>query len=263
MADKQTNTRRLLYWDIETSLQLAAVFQLKNNDWINPENLVTERYIICASWQWEGEDKIHAVSVLDDPKRYAKDPHDDCYVVSKLHEVLSESPVLVHHNGDRFDLPYVQTRILVHGLSPLPPITTIDTYKVCKSRLMFNSNKLDYVGRILKVGRKKHTSQGLWLRVLNGDKKAVAEMVAYNKQDVALLRRVFMKLRPYTQNHVNRELFGGVGCPRCGGKKLQSRGTYYAMTRTYKRWQCQNTKCLGWFRTLKADEKSTTKYRVL
>jgi DNA polymerase elongation subunit (family B) len=253
---------RVLFWDIETSLQLAAIFQLANNDWIDPSNLVTERYVICAGWKWEGEDKVHTVSVLDDSRRYAADPHDDYHVIKVLHKVLSEADYIVHHNGDSFDKRYVDTRILVQGMPALPPINSIDTYKVAKSKLMLNSNKLDYIGGLLKVGRKKPTTSGLWLRVLKGDKKAIREMVDYNKQDVLLLERVFYKLRPYMANHVSRELFGKTGCPRCGSKKVQSRGVHRAITRVYQRFQCQNPSCMGWFRLLKG-EPGSTKYRVL
>jgi DNA polymerase elongation subunit (family B) len=146
---------KVLFYDIETSLQLVAVFQLGNNDWIDPSNLVTERYIICASWSWEGESKVHHVSVLDDPKRFEKDPYDDFHVVNALHKVLSEADVIVGHNSDSFDTPYVNTRALYHGLSALPPITSIDTYKVAKSKFRLNSNKLDYIGKFLKLGRRR------------------------------------------------------------------------------------------------------------
>ena len=254
---------KVLLWDIETSLQPVAVFQLGNNDWIDPSNLLGERYIICASWKWEGDSKVHSVSVLDDPRRYKKNPHDDFYVVQALHEVMMEADVIVAHNGDSFDKRYLDTRILVHGLPALPPINSIDTYKVAKSKLLFNSNKLDYIGKILQVGKKMHTTPGLWLRVLNGDPRAVDEMVTYNKQDVILLEKVFKKLQPYIPNHVNRELFGGEGCPRCGSRKVQSRGFHRAITRVYRRWQCQNPECLGWFRTQASEKDSTTKYRVL
>lgn len=252
---------RILHWDIETSLQLVTVFQLAKNDWIDPSNIVSERYVICASWNWEGEDKVHAVSVLDDPKRYASDPHDDYHVISTLHDVLSTADVLVHHNGDNFDKRYVDTRILFHGLGALPPITTIDTYKVAKAKLMFNSNKLDYIGGLLKVGRKKPTTSGLWMRVLKGERKAIKEMVEYNKQDVLLLKRVFYKLRPYMNAHINRELFGGTGCPRCGSVKTQKRGIHRAISRVYQRFQCQA--CSGWFRSVLNDKSVSTTKRVL
>lgn len=252
---------KILFWDIETSLQPVALFQLSHNDWIDPSSLLGERYVICAAWKWAGKDKVHSVSVLDDPKGYKKNPHDDFHVISTLHDVLSQADVIVHHNGDSFDKRYVDTRILVHDLPPLPPVTSIDTYKVAKSKLYFNSNKLNYIGKLLGLGEKIHTTPGLWMRVLNGDPSAVKEMVTYNKQDVVLLEKVFEKLYPYIPNHVNRELFGELGCPRCGSGHVQSRGVHRAISRTYNRFQCQE--CHGWFRAMRAEKGSTTQYRIL
>lgn len=251
---------RILYYDIETSLQPVAVFQLAHNDWIDPSSILEERYIICACWKWEGSEKVHAVSVLDDPKRYAKNPHDDYHVIKTLHGVLAKADVLIGHNSDSFDKRWIDTRALVHGFPVLPPQASIDTYKVAKSRFYLNSNKLDYIGKLLGLGAKIKTTPGLWMRVLNGDKAAVKEMVTYNKQDVLLLEKVFNKLKPYVANHINRELFGSVGCPRCGSGDIQSRGVHRAITKTYQRFHCQ--KCGGWFRQLRA-EAGTTKYRVL
>ena len=254
------NEPKILIWDIETSHNVVAVFRLYGEDYINHENLLQERFVICAAWKWLGEKKTHAVSGLDDPSRFRKDPFDDKHVLEALHKVLSEADVIVAHNGDAFDIKFVETRMLAHGLSPLPPITSIDTYKVAKSRFMFNSNKLDYLGKYLGVGQKKRTAPGLWLEVLKGSPAAIKEMVEYNKEDVNLLERVFLKLRPYVANHINRQLFGGNGCPRCGSKKVQSRGVHRAITKIYQRYQCQS--CGGWFRLLKSQAGSTS-HRVL
>lgn len=256
---------KILFYDIETSLQTVAVFQLGGNDWINPDNIIMERHLISACWQWEGEDKVHSVSLLDDPKRFKANPHDDYHVVKTIHDVLSQCDVSVAHFGDSFDLRYIKTRSLYHGLDPLPPFQTIDTKKIAKQHFYFNSNSLDYLGNYLGCGGKIHTPSGLWMKVLKGSKdveQAIKTMVVYNKRDVTLLKDVFMKLRPYIPNHISRELFGKTGCPRCGSTKVQSRGVYYAQTRTYRRFQCMGS-CKGWFRTLKADKNSSTQHRVL
>ena len=240
---------KVLLWDIETSLQPVAVFQLAHNDWIDPSAILEERYIICASWKWLGEKTVHSVSVLDDPKRYKKDPPDDRHVVQALHAALSQADVLVHHNGDSFDKRYLDTRILAHGLDPLPPIATIDTYKIAKQKFLFNSNKLDYIGQFLGLGRKISTTPGLWMKVLNGSKTAIQEMVAYNIQDVHLLEKVFRALEAYLPPHFNRQLYAEAECcPKCGSTHLQSRGLYAALTKTYRRFQCQS--CRGWLRSL-------------
>jgi hypothetical protein len=252
---------RIILWDIETTQNLVAVFQLKNNDWINPDNIIRERYIVSACWKVLGESKVHSVSVLDDPKLYAKDPHNDLHVVKTLHKVLSEADVIIAHNGDAYDIKFTEARMLIQGLSPLPPLTKIDTLKAARDRFMFNANNLNYLGKVLGCGEKVHTEPGLWLRVLNGDKNAIKAMVAYNKQDVVLLEKVFLKLQPYIANHINRQLYGEVGCPRCASHKVQSRGVHRAISNVYQRYQCQD--CGGWFRELKADKAKSAKTRVL
>lgn len=252
---------RTLLFDIETSLQPVAVFSLQNQDWINPENILAERHLVSVSWKWLGEPKIHSVSLLDDPKRFANDPHDDKYVCEVFHAVMSEADCLVGHNSDSFDIKYLKTRMLIHGMKPLPPITSLDTYKVLKQQFMLNSNKLDYAGHVLGLGRKKSTPKGLWLDVLAGSRKAIKIMVDYNKRDVTLLEDVFKKLIPYIPNHVNRELFNLTGCPKCGSNKIQSRGVHRAISQVYQRFQCQA--CSSWFREAKSTIKTKVKYRVL
>lgn len=230
----------------ETTHNLAAVFRLANQDWIPAENIVQERYIVCAAWKILGSPTISASSVLDNPARFRRAPTDDRHVCETLHTVLSKADVIVAHNGDAYDIKFAEARFLFHGLAPLPPIQKIDTLKVARDRFLFNANNLDYLGRFLKVGRKKPTTSGLWLRVLQGDAAAIREMVKYNKQDVALLERVFRKLQPYIANHVNRGLFGGKGCPRCGSPRVQARGVHRSLTRIYQRMMCRA--CGGWYR---------------
>ena len=209
-----------------------------------------------------GNNKVHSVSVLDAAKRFKKDPQDDFHVVKSLHAVLSSADIIVAHNNDGFDKKYLDTRILYHGLPALPPVVSIDTLKVAKSRFLFNSNKLDYLGGYLKVGRKIKTSPGLWMRVMNGDVAAIKSMIRYNQEDVRLLERVYNKLKPYIPNAVNFELFGSDGCPRCGATSgIQSRGVHRAISRVYQRFQCQT--CGGWFRSVLNDKDTKVKSRVL
>ena len=257
-------TPKIVLWDIETSQNLAAVFQLAHNDYINPENLIQERYIICAAWKMLGQKAVSTTATIDNAALFKKDPHNDRHVVTVLHKMLSEADVLIAHNGDQYDVKFAEGRMLFHGLPPLPPLLKIDTLKEARNRFLLNSNKLDYLGHYLGLGRKKHTSPGLWLRVLQGDAAAVKEMVRYNKQDVVLLERVFLKLQPYMATHVNRQLLGensnSEGCPRCGSSHTKSKGLHHTLTRTYQRRYCLT--CGGWFRNIKSDPMQT-KVRVL
>lgn len=265
-----TNTRkgpRVLFYDLETTHNLVASFRLwdRGGMSIPHQNVVQERYIVTASWKWEGERKVHAVATTDFPELYNKNPHSDLLVVKKLYDVMTEADVTVAHNGDQYDQKFLNGRILANGLPPLPPIKSVDTKKIASSRFLLNSNRLDYLGKFLGLGRKLHTDGEWWLDILVGTdaqrRKAIAEMVRYNKQDVLLLEEIYHKLQPFMPDHVNRQLFDGhLACPRCGSKDYQSRGLRHAISRSYRQFQCK--KCYGWFR----DEKPLPKqvhHRVL
>lgn len=245
-----------MFWDLETTHNIAAVFNLFSKDYIPHGNILQERYIVCASWMFLGSDKIHSVSVLDDPKRFKKNPHDDYFVVDTVATTIAnEADVIVAHNGDQYDKKFLAGRMLLHKMKPLPPVTTIDTLKICKNNFLLNSNRLDYIaGKLLGEGKLK-TDPGLWLKVLAGEKKSIQDMVQYNRVDTKRLRDTFVDhLLPYIPN-LNQRLYGTEGCTKCGSTNVQRRGEHVALTRTYQRFQCQD--CGGWYREGKP-ERSTS-----
>jgi DNA polymerase elongation subunit (family B) len=222
---------RILLWDIETSHNIVAAFQLRNRDSLPASAILQERYIICAAWKRLGETRTHSVlSYIPDDKA----------ICTRLYKELCQTDVLVAHNGDSFDLRYLETRLLFHGFPPLPPITSVDTLKIARKRFRFNSNRLDYLGSYLGVGRKRQIEQGLWLLALKGNQKAIRELAEYNKQDVTLLEAVFEKLRPY----IPARLFTSGVCGHCGSRRTQHRGRIWTRQRSYQRLQC--LQCGGW-----------------
>lgn len=251
----KNNKPRVLFYDIETSHNIATIFDLFTEH-IGHDNILQEKYIICAAFKWQGDKKVGTVSVLDDPKRFAKNPNDDYHVVKYLHGVLSSADAIVAHYGDKFDIKVFNARAIYHGLPPLPPILQIDTHKMARKKFKFNCNRLDYLGKYFKLGSKIKTDITLWLRCLRGERKAIQEMVHYNKGDVTLLEKIYDKLAPYVSNGLNMNLFveaEDAVCPYCGGQHLQHRGFRYTKTRVYKRMQCQD--CYSWFSAATHDKQ--------
>jgi hypothetical protein len=79
---------------------------------------------------------------------------------------------------------------------------------------------------------------------MRGEKKWWDKMKRYNKQDVRLLEKVYLRLRPFIKNPPNLSVFLGPVCPKCGSKDLQLRGMSHTQTGTYQRFYCK--KCYGW-----------------
>lgn len=245
------NKKKIVFWDIETSLSVMASFTLYPEA-IPTENILTDWHIICASWKELGDPKVHIVSVLDNNN---KDLNNDLHVVKKLAEVAKDADIMVAHNGDKFDVRKLQARLMYHNLDPLPPILTIDTCKAIRKVADFTSASLAYLGPHLGIGEKKTTSKGLWVRILAGDRAAIKEMMEYNKVDTVLLEKLYLRTRKYYQDSPNLSSELGISCSTCTSSKVQSRG--FSITKAglkYKRYQCQS--CGAWFKSRRAVSKA-------
>lgn len=203
-------------------------------------------FLLSFSAKWLGEPKVYTYALPDFPG-YKKDKHNDEKLVKKLAEILESADIIVAHNGDRFDITMTNTRLITHSLPPLSPKKTIDTLKIARQKFKFLSNRLDDLGNVLGVGRKlSHTGKKLWFACMAGDPKAWKMMKAYNEQDVRLLERVYLKLRPFATSHPNiNTLTRQIGaCPKCGSTRLHKRGFTYTRTSEVQRFQCID--CLGY-----------------
>lgn len=196
-------------------------------------------------------DKPVFAKALPDYKGYKAGSYDDRKICEDLHKLLAEADVVVAHNGNSFDVKVINARFLFHKLPPPAPFKTVDTKLAVKKVARFNSHKLDDLGKLLGEGKKVKTDFDLWLGCINGDKAAWAKMVKYNKQDVILLEKIYLRILPWISNHPNLTLLDSrAACPKCGSPKVQKRGYAYSATRKYQRMQC--TSCGGWHKSSQA-----------
>ncbi len=206
---------RILSFDIETAPARGEFWGLfKQNIGIN--QILKDPFIICWSAKWLGEDEI--LSSIVSPSA-ARDGNDG-RVAYEMWRLLNEADIVVAQNGDRFDIPWVNARLLLWGMPPPIPYQTVDTLKVLK-KFKFISRKLDYISGLFFGRHKLKTEHQLWTRCGDGDREALAEMLAYNKEDVVLLEDLYLLLRPWIKGHPNLNLFTDeTVCPACGKPDL-------------------------------------------
>lgn len=238
-----SNTKKVLLFDIETSPNLGYTWGKYEQ---NVVQFTREGYMMTFAYKWLGEKKVHAFA-LPDFTRYKTDKHDDVELVTKLWKLFDEADVIVAHHGDAFDIKKANAYFAKAGLTPPSPYKTVDTKKVAKRFFYFNSNKLDDLGNYLKLGRKVDTGGfELWTECMAGNPLAWSKMIRYNKQDVLLLERIYLRLLPWITNHpdVINYITDEPICSNCGGKHLQKRG--FAINRNGKkiRYHCQD--CGAW-----------------
>jgi uncharacterized protein YprB with RNaseH-like and TPR domain len=205
------NKIKRLFFDIETSPNIGLFWTTGNKLSISHDSIIKERAIICICYKWEGKEEIYSLSW--DNKQ------SDKKLLEKFIKIANEADELVGHNGDKYDLPWVRTRCLYHGLNLFPSYVTVDTLKYARSKFKFNSNKLDYIAQFLGLGTKISTGFGLWKDiVLHKDEKAMEQMIEYCKGDVLLLEKIYNKLAPHFPEklHVSEDK---TDCPTCGNNK--------------------------------------------
>jgi DNA polymerase elongation subunit (family B) len=221
--------------------------------------------IICFGWRVLGEKGTAKVKSTWDFKKWDATTfkqYNDKELCKFIYDILSDADGIITHFGSGFDLKFLNSRLRVHGMPPLPPIKHIDTCMISWKRLKLASSRLDSVAAffgldqktdIVRVGKErglplKH-KWDLWTLVSLGNKKAMALMAEYCAQDVDVLEKVYHHLLPLVSDHPNWNLFTDkdvIVCPHCGSTHVQKRGTHVGKTATYQRYQCQE--CGSWFR---------------
>ena len=237
---KKWQPKRLFY-DIETSYVKARVWR-GGKQYIAPTNIEGEVRIICVSYKWQGSDKVKTLTWDEN--------QCDKELLKKFVKVLGQADEIVAHNGDRFDIRQLRTRCLMQGVLMFPKYRSFDTLKKARKYFAFHSNRLDFLGQVMEVGRKlDHEGIGLWNRVQEGKtkterKKALKEMVAYCEQDVLLLEDCFNVMSPYVDHNTNFAVIkegvtGKWKCPECTSDNVQLSHT----DTTPLGWVRRNMKC--------------------
>ena len=230
---------KVLVYDLETAPMLSYHWgRWKQN--IGPAMTEQEGYVQCYCAKWLGDDKMY----YDGLNLHGNSISDEKYVVASLHRLLDEADAVITFNGNRFDIPVVNTALIKHGFWPPSPSKSIDLFRVVKSRFRFSSNSLNAVCEQLDLGQKAQTGGWqLWKGCMDGDAESWAKMQEYNEQDVLLTERLYDRLLPWINNHPNVNMYDHLTndrCPNCGSVHIVKNGTEYLATGAYQRYKCQD-----------------------
>ena len=234
---------KIIFFDIETmpNLREALKFFPKLDDWPGNSMKAHVNSVLCIGWKELGKKKVNVIKAWDGPN-WGKDVNDDKYVVDEFRKVIESADAICTHNGTSFDVPFVQTRLLVHNLPPIDPkIKHIDTRHLGK-KIRGISNKLDDLAQLLGLGRKMdHEGWDLWVKCWDRDQKSLDKMAKYCAQDVRVLEELYLKLRRFAGNKIpNHNIWSleKMRCPTCGSLNVQKNGSRSNQTMVYHRIIC-------------------------
>lgn len=237
---------KVLILDIETAPLVAYTWGIWNQN-IQPSSISTDWYCLTWAAKWLFDDKVYS-SKLTGAESLRQ---DDSRIIKGIWELLNKADIVIAHNGQKFDIPKLNSRFIVNKLHPPLPYQQIDTLLHIRRQFGFTSNKLDYVNQLLNLPRKKENEgMPLWIKCYKGDNKALKEMLDYNIEDVKILEETYLRIRAWIKPHPNMGLFildeTESRCPTCGSNHLTEMGKEYKTTaNSYVMFRCDNCGSTG------------------
>jgi DNA polymerase elongation subunit (family B) len=238
--EKINTSAKVLILDIETAPINAYVWGIWNQN-VGTHQIQSDWFCLTWAAKWLFEDKVYSAKIK--PKEVLE--QDDKRIIEGIWKLVNEADIVIAHNGEKFDMPKLNSRFIINGLNPPLPYQQIDTLKHIRRQFGFTSNKLDYVNKLLNLERKKETNFDLWERCMKGNANALSEMEAYNVQDVRILEETYLMIRAWIKPHPNMGLFildeKEHRCPNCGSNELNAEGKmYYTSANAYELMRCSN-----------------------
>lgn len=244
---------RVLTLDVETSPLTAYVWGIREQH-LSLANIVKEWHIMCWSAKWLGDP---ASKLIYRETRNG----DDKEILKPLWDLLDEADVVISQNGEAFDEPKIQARMMEHGFKPYKPVKHHDTYKQLKNKA-FTSHKLEsltdkFCKKYKKLKHKKFPGMSLWHECLKGNKDAWMEMRKYNEYDVLSTEELYLNTRGWsnTKAPVIISQTADRLCRYCGAFSLVVNKYKFSIT-SKKREPYMNCTSCGKYQKGKAEAKN-------
>lgn len=171
----------------------------------------------------------------------------------EVHRLMEQADILVGHNIDQADHPWLLGDLHIEGgLPPLPPVKTVDTLKVLRRQFKSGApfKGLDAFCQIVGIPSKTDRyDREAMERAAGGSVEDRERLTAYCAGDVVATQGLYDWLRPHIKNHPALFVDGKdklTVCNRCGSATDTTEKRYVANVLTYSMRKC--TVCEGYSR---------------
>lgn len=216
------NKPKILFFDIES----AGVNALKSD----------LGFVIMVGYKWAHEPDVKIDVIHRKDLRHFNDRE----LLTRFAKRFEKADLCVAHFGSVFDRRFIQGRLLINNLPPIPPTRMRDTCMIARSAANFSSNRLKHLAKILDLQNQKLDNNWpiAWFKVMQGDMDHLRALADYCKGDVLALEELYNRLLPFDNAHPRIYSDRSV-CNRCGAKVIY-RGVSFVNNNQYRRYQCIN-----------------------
>jgi hypothetical protein len=233
---------RILILDVERLPGITKQYwwdrgDLKNR-YIHYETIERQPRTTIACAKWYDSDELIELAEWDKGgrKRFLRE----------VHRLLEAADIVVGHNVDQADIPWLLGDLHIEGgLPPLPPFKTVDTLKVLRRQFKSGApfKSLDAFCQIVGIPAKtdKYDREAMERAVTGKSVEDRHRLVSYCSGDVVATQGLFDYLRPHIKNHPALFVDGKnklTVCNRCGHDTEPTPRRYVATVLTYSMRKC-------------------------
>jgi len=199
-------------------------------------------FVILFGYKWAHEKTAKIIRIDYSALRHFSDKK----LLEKASILMEKADLLVGHFAAKFDRRFIQGRLLINRLPPIPPTKLRDTCLIARSVANFSSNRLKHLAKVLSLKHQKRENNWpkAWFQVMQGNTLALKGLAEYCKGDVLALEDLYNRLTPFDNPHP-RMYMNRNYCRLCGGA-VHYRGVAYVGENLYRRYRC--TRCQKWDR---------------
>lgn len=164
--------------------------------------------ILCAVIKPLGSDSRYIFALdFDNPDLLDAEKN----MLLKIKECLESFDGSCGYFSSRYDLPMLRTRMIYHGISPIPKHKHLDVYFTVKRVINTSSRRMERVGDLMRVNANTELPQKTkldineWIKVaFSRDKKSLGYIVAHCVADVDMLEGILKELRDFIPDRILR-----------------------------------------------------------
>lgn len=219
-------------------------------------------FILCIGYKWYGEKKVYCPTMF--PFNHKNFRQQERKLVKLFQKIFESADVIVTYNGTRFDVPWVQAKLIEHRRAGeqyiLPNTEHIDLYQHVRKKFPVISRKsLANVSYYFGLSNEKTPVEGrIWMAAQMGSKKALNYIVKHCIKDVLVLEDAYTVMRPLIRRHPRVKGYGP--CAACGSTHIISKGTYVTKIGKLPRRRTLCMDCHHWEDRLEKDLLVTGNY---
>lgn len=252
----------ILFYDIETSLMKAWLFQLGDQA-IRHHQLVegyNRQKVICIAYCFNNG----PVKIID----WGYEKQNDARVIMEFDKIIKQADIIIGKNSDKFDNKTLNFVRMVTGQPGMPTWvkSTDDLEKQMRKYFRMPSYSLDYISQVLGLGGKKKMEFSDWVEI--GTKapgtgiKAFKKMLSYCAKDVRDTRSIWNYCKHHFEPKFNVSTFlDEPACKHCHGTDVVKNGTRLAGLTRWQEYFCRRCGMYAGRTPMKSKLKSNEKLR--